>query len=67
MNDITDEETEMLTEEYSQKLYMEQEKNRQESLVRESTKQKLISLGFSPNEVAAIMGEPMIDNGSGLL
>jgi len=67
MTDFTDEETQGLTEEYSAKLYAEIEENRQKSLVRDSAKQKLVSLGFSPNEIAAIMGEEMIDNGSGLL
>lgn len=67
MTDFTDEETQVLTEEYSAQLYAEMEENRQKALVRDSAKQKLIALGFSPNEIAAIMGEEMLDNGSGLL
>lgn len=67
MTDFTDEETQALTEEYSAQLYAEMEENRQKALVRDSAKQKLIALGFSPNEIAAIMGEEMLDNGSGLL
>lgn len=67
MTDFTDEETQTLTEEYSAQLYAEMEENRQKALVRDSAKQKLIALGFSPNEIAAIMGEEMLDNGSGLL
>ena len=65
--EFTDEETEAFTMEYSAKLAAEIEKNRQETLVRESTKQKLMALGFSPNEIAAILGEEMLDHGSGLL
>ena len=67
MTDFTDEETQALTEEYSAQLYAEMEENRQKALVRDSAKQKLMALGFSPNEIAAIMGEEMLDNGSGLL
>ncbi len=67
MTDFTNEETQTLTEYYSEKLYAEMEENRQKTLVTESAKQKLIALGFSPNEIAAIMGEQMIDSGSGLL
>lgn len=67
MTEFTDEETEGLTEEYSAKLYAEMEENRQRALVRDSAKQKLIALGFSPNEIAAIMGEEMLDHGSGMI
>lgn len=67
MTDFTDEETQALTEEYSAQLYAEMEENRQKALVRDSAKQKLIALGFSPNEIAVIMGEQVIDNGYGML
>lgn len=67
MTDFTDEETQTLTEEYSAQLYAEMEENRQKALVRDSAKQKLIALGFSPNEIAVIMGEQVIDNGYGML
>ena len=65
--EISDEETEKRTIEYSEQLELEKEQNRQKLLVRDSAKQKLIALGFSPNEIAAIMGEEMLDNGSGLI
>jgi hypothetical protein len=65
--EISDQETEKLTIEYSEKLELEKEENRQKLLVRDSAKQKLIALGFSPNEIAAIMGEEMLDYGSGLV
>jgi hypothetical protein len=67
MNEISDKETENLTNSYAEKLNAEIEKNRQISLVRESAKQKLVALGFSPNEIAAIMGEEMLDYGSGMI
>lgn len=67
MKEVTDEETELLTIEYSKKLAAQEEENRQKLLVRDSAKQKLISLGFSPNEIAAIMGEEMLDHGSGMV
>lgn len=67
MKDFTDEETQDLTKKYSAQLYAEMEENRQKIMVRDSARQKLIALGFSPNEIAAIMGEEMIDSGSGFL
>jgi hypothetical protein len=67
MKEYSDEETELLTHDYSLKLELEKEENRQKMMVRDSAKQKLSALGFSPNEISAIMGEDMIDHGSGLL
>ena len=67
MNEVTDEETQKLTEEYAIKLNAQIQENKQKLMVRDSAKQKLIALGFSPNEVASIMGEEMLDYGSGMI
>lgn len=40
---------------------------KEKEMVILSTKQKLMALGFSPNEIAVIMGEQVIDNGYGML